>query len=241
MSHLDDMVKLCDKTCSARFSAFLSEAHTAIAARYMEHCGWKSFMLYGGYEGAQRNILGVFPDYEIPSEESFPIRIVRISSRGADKLSHRDYLGGILSLGIERDQTGDIVCDEGGAYAMLLPAAADMAIMQIEKIGRVGVSCTEAKGSKIVRNDKFSEISGTVSSLRLDSVVSTALRLSREKAAALIRSGSVSVNHGTTESVSEIISSGDILSVRGYGRFILAEAGERTKKDRIHITVKKYL
>lgn len=114
--------------------------------------------------------------------------------------------------------------------------------MFIEKIGRVGVKCAYADSDeKIVRNDKFSEISGTVASLRLDCVVGTATRLSREKSCALIRSGSVSVNHGVTESVSDTLKEGDVLSVRGFGRYILSSVGDRTKKDRIHIVIKKYI
>lgn len=77
-----------------------------------------------------------------------------------------------------------------------------------------------------------------MASLRLDCVVGTATRLSREKSCALIRSGSVSVNHGVTESVSDTLKEGDVLSVRGFGRYILSSVGDRTKKDRIHIVIK---
>lgn len=242
VSRIDDMVKLCEKTYTARFSAFLTEAEAALAERYLAYCGFGGYMLYGGYEGAQRVILGVFPQFDEPCSDNFPVAAVKFYGRAAAGLSHRDYLGSLMSLGITRNSVGDIVCCGEKAYAMLSPSAADMAVMQISKIGRAGIKC-EMCGSdeEIVRNDSFSEISGTVASLRLDSVLGTALRMSREKAAQLIRSGSVSVNHGITESVSEILSEGDILSVRGHGRFILDKTGNRTKKDRIHITVKKHL
>ena len=105
----------------------------------------------------------------------------------------------------------------------------------------MGVKTRFADGEALSREDKFSEITATVASLRLDCIISAALKVSREKAAALIRSGSVSVNHGITESVSENVSEGSVLSVRGSGRFILSEIGGSTKKDRIHITIKKYL
>lgn len=242
ISHIADMVKLSERSCTARFSSFLSEGEAELALRFMEYCGGVNYLLYGGYEGASRVVLGVFPDYEEPCFEAFPVKMIHFSSRYAASLSHRDYLGGIMSLGVERDQTGDIICSDEGAYAALLPAAADMAVSVIEKIGRVGVKCRFAdENDHIERNDRFSEISGTVSSLRLDSVLSTAAKLSREKAAVLIRSGSVSLNHKPAGSVSEILKEGDVFSVRGYGRFILSQEGQRTKKDRIHIIIKKYL
>lgn len=241
ISHIADMMQICEKTYTPRFSAFLSEAESALAVRFLDYSGADNYMLYGGYEGAQRMILGIFPQYEEPSAEDFPVKAVKFSGRTVSGLSHRDYLGSLMSLGITRGSVGDIVCCGDKAYAMLSPAAADMALTQISKIGRVGVKCTSAEGEKIVREDSFAEISATVASLRLDCVLGAALKTSREKSAQLIRSGAVSVNHGITESVSENLSEGDVLSVRGHGRFILAGTGDRTKKDRIHITVKKYL
>lgn len=241
ISRIEDMVRICEKTYTSRFSAFLTEAEAARAIRFLEYIHAENYMLYGGYENAGRVILGVFPQFEEPSEEDFPIERVKISGRGADSLTHRDILGSLMSLGITRSSVGDIVRSGEAFYAMLSPAAADMALMQITKIGRTGVKCESARDERIVREDSFSEISGTIASLRLDCVLSLTLRVSREKAAQLIRSGAVSVDHAVTESVSESVSEGNILSVRGHGRFILDRIGDRTKKDRLHITVKKYL
>lgn len=241
VSHIGDMLSICEKSCSPRFSGFLSEGESAIVSEFLMYMGAKEYELFGGYEGAARCILCIYPEYFQPEHEDFPLRTVRFDSRGAGSLTHRDYLGSLMSLGINRSQTGDILCDEGGAYAVLSPAAAEMAVLSITKIGRVGVKTRFADGETIAREDKFSEISATVASLRLDCVTAAAARVSREKAAALIRSGSVSVNHGITESVSENVAEGSVLSVRGSGRFILSEIGSSTKKDRIHITIKKYL
>lgn len=240
IAHIDDMLRLSEKTCAARFSAFLSEAEAVLAEKYLRWCGNTNYLLYGGYGGAQRVVLGVFPGFSEPDPKEFPIAAVRFFGRAVGGLSHRDYLGSLMALGITRSSVGDIICSEEEAFALLLPAAADMAL-GIEKIGRAGVKTELADTSGLERNDSFAEISGTVASLRLDSVLGTALRLSREKACRLIRSGSVSVNHAVTESVSEILSEGDVLSVRGFGRFILDTVGGRTSKDRLHITVKKYL
>lgn len=241
VSRIGDMLTICEKSFNPVFSGFLSEGEQALAEEFLSYMCAEGYDFFGGYEGAMRRILCIYPEYVQPEHSEFPLRTVRFDSRGAASLTHRDYLGSLMALGINRNQTGDILCDDSGAYAVLSPAAAEMAVFGIQKIGRVGVKTRYAEGEALSREDKFSELTATVSSLRLDCVISAALKVSREKAAALIRSGSVSVNHGITESVSENIAEGSILSVRGYGRFILSEIGGFTKKDRIHITVKKYL
>ena len=242
VSRIDDMVKLSEKTYSAKFSGFLTESEYALAEKYLKYIMAENFLFFGGYEGAQRVMLGVFGQYDEPDEKAFPISVVMFSGRMAGTLTHREYLGSIMSLGIERDLTGDIVTGESCAYAMLCTQAAELAVMSIDKIGRNGIKCSYApEGTIIERYDTFSEISATIASVRLDAVISAALRISREKSAQLIRAGAVSVNHGVTESVSETLSEGDVLSVRGHGRYILSSVGDRTKKDRIRITVKKYL
>ncbi len=242
ISHIDDMIRICEKRRCARFTGFLSEREAALSEDYLGYTGFENYMLYGGYEDAQRVVLGVFGQSVEPDKESFPVRTVRFACRSADSLTHRDYLGSLMSLGIERSLVGDIVCGGENAYAMLSPAAAELAVMSITKIGRTGVKCTLSDGSEsIVRCDSFAVITGTVSSLRLDCVLSTALRLSRDKTAQLIRSGAVSVNHSVTEGTASAVKDGDILSVKGYGRFILDKTGDRTKKDRIHVTIKKYV
>jgi RNA-binding protein YlmH len=235
------MVKLCEKSFTPRFSGFLSENESAAAKKFLVYSGIKNYEFFGGYDGAQRLMLCVFPEYAEPLHEDFPLRAVRFDSRGASSLTHRDYLGSLMSLGIDRSRTGDIICDEKGAYAFLCPEAAQMAVMSVSKIGRVGVKSRFADGEAVVREDKFSEMTVTVASLRLDCIVAAALRVSREKAAGLIRSGSVSVDHTISESVSENVAEGSVLSVRGAGRFILSEIGGSTKKDRLRITIRKYI
>lgn len=241
VSRIGDMLAICEKSFRPGYSGFLSEGELVLAEKFLSYMCVKEYELFGGYEGAMRCILCIYPEYQEPERSEFPLRIIRFDSRGAASLTHRDYLGSLMAMGINRNQTGDILCDESGAYAVLSPSAAELAVLNIEKIGRVGVKTRFADGEMPVREDKFSEITATVASLRLDCVISAALRVSREKAASFIRSGSVSVNHGITESVSENVSEGSVLSVRGFGRYILSEIGGSTKKDRIHITIKKYL
>ncbi len=235
----EDMAVLCEKTGQPRFSAFLTEPEAAVASGFLESAGIVNFVLYGGCENAERKILGIFPDYLECDCLQFPVCAVKFYGRGIKGLTHRDYLGALMSLGVARNAVGDIVCGEDETYAMLLPAAAELAL-SMEKIGRAGVKTDRAELNCVVRQFNFSQISGTVASMRLDCILSLALRVSREKAAGLIRSGAVSVNHSVTENVSEPMRENDVISARGYGRFILAQTGGKTKKDRLHVTVKKF-
>ena len=109
VSHIADMVSICERTCSSRFSAFLTEGEAALAERFLRYGGFSHFMMWGGFEGAQRVMLGVFGEYEEPMAEEFPLAAVKFRFRECDSLSHRDFLGSLMSLGITRNQIGDII------------------------------------------------------------------------------------------------------------------------------------
>lgn len=241
-AHLEDMADSSARAFRPCFTFFLTERECAIADRVLSRRGEDCvYMLYGGCEGADRRMCGIFPAYSEPEESAFPLTAVRFSYRPEDKLTHRDFLGCFMGLQIERSLIGDILCSEGETIAVLSNTAAALAA-GITKVGRVGVKQLPLdSGERIIRRDSFREITASVTSLRLDCVLAASLRLSREKAAALIRSSAVSVNHFPVESVSAVLKDGDILSVRGSGRFLLCVGGDLTKKGRIHITVKKYI
>lgn len=240
VSHILDMLEICEKSFQPRFSAFLNEREIALAEDVMTEQGCEAYRLYGGYDDASRKMLGVFPPYW-EEDDCFPITALVFRYRAADKLSHRDFLGAFMSKQVKRSMIGDIIVAEGQATAFVQDSVKSELCSGITKIGSVGVSVSEEKKPVIEALQGFSEKSGTVSSLRLDSVVSMAAGVSREKAASLIKGGNAEVMYAAAESVSCQLSEGDIFSVRGYGKFILASVNGRTKKDRLHITVKKYI
>ena len=239
ISHLLDMIEICEKSYLPRFSYFLNEHEVLLAQSVMEEQRCEAYKLYGGYEEASRKILGIFPPYW-EDAYSFPISALSIKYREADKLSHRDFLGVFMSKQIKRDRLGDIIIESGKAVAFVHDSIKDTLFFEISKIGSVGVRITENKNPVIHSEKNFVEKIGTVSSLRLDSIVGMATGISREKSAMLIKGGNVSVMYSVEMSASRQLSEGDIFSVRGHGKFILYSVNGRTKKDRIHITVKKY-
>lgn len=240
-SHVADMAEICGKKYIPRFSAFLDGRQAAIAESVLNYEGFDNFMFFGGFEGASRVVLGVFPPYSECEKSEFPVKCLAFRYREEDKLTHRDFLGSVMACGINRNMIGDIIVNGGYTAAFVYDSVCGALASEIKKIGSVGVKISVEDEPHIVINEKFSEISGTVSSLRLDCVVSLATRASREKSAQYIRSGNVTVNYDSNVSVSDEMKSGDVFSVRGFGKFILSDIDGKTKKDRLHIRIKKYI
>lgn len=239
VSHILDMIDICEKSYQPRFSFFLDERQVILAEQVMSEQKYEYYKLFGGYENASRKVLGIFPIYW-DEEYIFPISSLTFKYRESDKLTHRDFLGVFMSRQIKRNMLGDIVVGNGRTTAFIYDTVKSMLKFEISKIGSVGVKITEEDLSDFQMEQNFIEKNGTVSSIRLDSIVSLAVGISREKSANLIKSGSVSVMYNVVESPSYQMKEGEIFSVRGFGKFILASINGRTKKDRIHVNLKKY-
>ncbi|MCM1480071.1 MAG: YlmH/Sll1252 family protein, partial [Muribaculaceae bacterium] len=173
VSHLLDMLEICEKSYQPRFSCFLNEHEALLAENVMTEQRCEGYRLYGGYEEASRKILGIFPPYWDDTED-FPIAALAFKYREADRLSHRDFLGAFMSKQIKRNVIGDIIIENGSATAFVHSSVKDALMFEISKIGSVGVKVTEVKDPVIHAENNFTEKSGTVSSLRLDSIVGMA-------------------------------------------------------------------
>lgn len=239
LAHVEDMIGLCERDYSPKYSEFLDERRAMLARSLLTGMGYSFFRFFGGYEGAVRTMLCVYPEYYPPEDGDFPFKAVKFSFRSQDKPTHSQFLGTIMSLQIKRGMVGDIVVSEGSAYVLVCNEAASD-VSALSKIGRTGVKAEFTGFESISRQDSFDELSRSVSSLRLDCVVSAATDLSRDKTSALIRSEGIDVNYSAVFSPSHIMSEGDVFSVRGKGKFILSEIGGRSRRDRIFITLKKY-
>lgn len=240
-SHIADIIDICERKYIPRFTAFLDVNQMEIARSVLGNIGFENFCFFGGFEGSSRQILGVFPPYSECEMSDFPITALEIRYRSEKKLSHRDFLGSFMSCGINRNMIGDIIVNDGLTVAFVYNTVADTILCEVKRIGSEGVKIAENSSPEIKITENFKEITGTVSSLRADCVISLALKLSREKTAQLIRGGNVSLNSRTCESVSHEMNCGDIFSARGYGKFVFSSINGTTKKDRIHITIKKYI
>ena len=224
-----------------KYTGFLDESRQILCKEALDSVCCKNFCFFGGFENATRKMLCVHSDFEVISNEEFPIECLQFGFRRCDELSHRDFLGSLMALGITRESVGDILISEGKAQVFLTKTAAAAARNSIRKIGRIGVKISENADEIIVSEPEFTEISGTVSSLRLDCVLSFVAKISREKAAEEIKSGRVMVNHFVKTNISENLNENDEFSARGKGKFILKKVGNMTKKGKLHINVLKYI
>jgi RNA-binding protein YlmH len=238
---LQDAVELCYSNNCAYFVGFLDEREAALTKEIMKRCGFENYMLWGGYEASERVVFGVFPDYMTPDTTAFPITPLTALFRKSDILSHRDFLGALMGAGIERDTLGDILVEEGRCVLFIRPEIAQYILLQITKIGRVGVKLTQGMQEPLPQGQIFAPLSAVVASSRLDCMVAALTCISREKASALITAGSVMLNHKEETSVSANVHDGDKLSIRGKGRFILDRIGPDTKKGRLSIAGRKYI
>lgn len=236
-----DMYRRCERDFAPVYSHFFDERQCAEAERICSRRNDLLYMLWGGFDEAQRKMLCIYNEYcsDFVKDE-FPMKCLTFSFRKEDKLSHRDFLGTFMGMRLKRETIGDIIIADGIAQVFVTDTAARLISGLPGKIGRVGVKISDCEPFSLRIEQEFQEIGGTVASLRLDCVVSLAAKVSRENAARLIRSEKVSVNHFPILSVSHELREGDIFAVRGSGKFILSNVNGITKKGRIHLVLRKY-
>lgn len=201
-----------------------------------------SFFAEGGIREAERKSIVLFSEYMTKETIENPIRAIVISGNFKfSNLSHRDYLGAILGLGVKREKIGDILICEDCAYVVVHSELTDFFVYNLKNIGKESVSVKEVNLSDIdAPEEEYDEVNLTVSSLRLDSIVSGVCNMSRSKSATLIGQGRVKVNWREIENVSFEIKEGDVLSVRKFGRMKLVEVLGKSKKGKEKIVVRVY-
>ena len=232
-SKLDDGITLCEKRRRAYFFSFLSEREQLLACRHLESAGFHDYAFDGGYPNAERKILGLF-FYE---PEAFPLCAMELCFRKCDKLTHRDFLGALMSLGIERETVGDILVEDGRCVIFVKPEIRDYITSQLFKVGNVGVRIAGADLESLPKGRGFDEKEYSVSSLRLDAVVAAATGLSREKTKSVILSGNVTHNYADCQNISQAVREKDTITVRGKGKYVINGVIGETKKHRIKISI----
>ena len=207
-----------------------------VCDRLAGECG---ALFWGGFEGAERTVLGVFPPFSEPEAGAFPIRCVRIVWKFRE-LTHRDFLGSLLSLGIRKDKIGDIVVGSGECMVMLDEAVSHFVLQNLEKVGGAGVRCEEAEGASVHVQADFEALTDTVASPRLDCVVASLGNMSRTESGRLITNGLVSVDFETVMNQAAPVCEGSTVSIRGHGRFIIDAIGPATRKGRLKFAARRY-
>ena len=240
LSHLEDLARRAQKT-GAAFSRFLTPAETSAAARAFQGRRDVTFLLDGGFAGAERQ-MAVFlqPDWgSFDRDEA--MTALRLTYRKQDALSHRDILGALMALGIKRELLGDLEAANPG-FLICTAQIAPYLLQNLDKAGRVGLNLTPIDFDQLpARSTELEEWKDTVASLRLDAIVAAAFRLSRSEAVRVVEAGLVQVNHEEVLNTVKTRKDGDLLSVRGKGRVRLLETGGESRKGRTWVSFGKYL
>ena len=232
-----DTVNACNKYSKNSYTNFIDPSQQMLIKEKI----LAAHTFFGGYDGAERKILCVaLPFAEINLDE-FPISVLRVDNLSDFPLTHRDYLGSVLALGLKREKIGDILTDYQGAYIILMKDILAYVMDNLKKIGNKGVNVREVSVKDIVIKSKEVQIKYiTSASMRLDAIISSALHISRADALDVISAKRVSVNHKLCEKASYLLNQKDLVSVRGYGRIKIAGIGRLTKKGRINVEIERF-
>ena len=217
------------------FSSFVEEDKIA-QIPFKKDC----FTVWGGAEYTARKMVRFGNKEELGYEQDFPLVVIRfspLSKKFATPLSHRDYLGAILNLGIEREKIGDIFCGDNEGYVICHTDVSGLIVESIDRIGRVSVKAETTTSVPTSFLPKKEERELVVSSLRIDVVVCKLYNLSREDALEIFRENKVRINGVQTTNNAYFLKSGDCISVRGFGKFeFLGEVG-RSSKNKPYVKV----
>lgn len=196
----------------------------------------------GGYNLAERKIIAFYPP-EMEEYLDYPYTVIAIkplNSRFAEELTHRDFLGAIMNLGIERSKIGDIIVKREVCYVFCMKNISEYIMDNLSRIRNTSIITSYDDIDNIDYEPVFEEIKGTVAALRLDCVLALAYNSSRSKLTGYITEGKVFVNGKLITSNAYNLKDGDIISVRGLGKFKYMEEVTRTKKNKLLITINKY-
>ena len=241
LKHFEDLSKTSFNKGFPTYSGFLTLHEQSLLSQAKLS---SKYTFVGGYDYAERKMVCFYDDF-MPEYHPYSVLIVEAhNSKFADNLTHRDYLGSLMNLGIERDVLGDMIkISEQSTYIICKESIADFIVDNCNMVKHTSVVCRiipadELAGLKIVPN--FEEITGSVSSFRLDCILALAFRKSRTQISDLIKSGNVFVNSRLVENASYQLKQGETVSARGFGKFIFAKEGGTSKKGKLYVTLKKF-
>lgn len=225
-------------------TGFLSPKEQRSAEALLNAAGHPRYAAVGGYDGAERRVLVFLPDWMEPEylQSGDYLSVLRCTWFKEDKLTHRDFLGSLMGMGVRRDTVGDILVGDGSCDILTLPTVAGFLKDSLTSAGRVKLHVSEVPLEEVrVPVQERKVLHDTVAALRLDSVLAVGFSISRSKASQLIASGRCAVNWQDTSKSDLAVRAGDVISCRGLGKCRLAEVGSLSRKGRINVTVERYL
>lgn len=250
-ARIDDLCERAERGETA-VSVFLSPRELHFARKRLEERR-AHFLVFGGMADAERNKLYILPDYmegltSVSELEAYgqglDISVLKVSGSGFSKLSHRDFMGSLLGLGIERSVVGDIVVTETGREAIVF-CGSEIVRFLLEAWNKVGNDKVRVENivlpEDFVPVRRFASVMDTVASPRADGVVAALCSLSRDKARELVENEFVEVDYETVVRPDKTLIAPCLVTVRGHGKFKILSVSEQTKKGRYRLIAQKYL
>ena len=225
------------------FTAFLGLSEQEIFWQQEKELRHAGYALEGGCQGADRVVVRFGSEAQLGYQVPFPIVCLHISplqQKFADALSHRDFLGALMNLGINRSTLGDIKVGDREAYLFCLDSISTFICENLTQIRHTHVRCTVTEDFTEIPQEEPETVNIQVQSLRIDAVLSKVYNISREKSLELFRAGKVYVNGRLCENNSRLLKAGETVNARGFGKFSLISEPWETRKGKLAVEAAVY-
>ncbi len=243
-AHLSDLARSAYQQNVYTYSNFLSPDELSLLDDIADDISYISHTCFGGNELSERQVVSFGSEKDFGYPGQFPISVIRITpllAKFSDDLNHRDFLGALMHLGIERDVLGDIIIKDNTAYVFCLNKIADFICDELTKVKHTNIKCEITDLDIPALAPTLVDVEFPVSSLRLDGVIASLIKCSRKEALSLFEERRVTLNGKITGRNSTLLKDGDVFSVRGHGKFIFDHAGGNTRKGKTYVHIKKYI
>lgn len=226
-----------------RVTDFYDPYHAGLVISALEKVPDLGVKSYGGYPGAERVRILIFSDYMQPEEKDWEMAFLSIKGHfHGQRLSHRDFLGAILGLGLRREKVGDILLQDEQAQVVVSAEVAPFIWSHLNRVGRIPVEVQEITREELFPPPRrIREIRATVPSLRLDVVAAAGFGISRNRMAREITAQRLSLNWQLCTELSHPVREGDIISARGRGRVEVTRVTGTTKSGRLAVILQRYI
>ncbi len=207
--------------------------------------GWVSgvrFNSFGGYAKAERRRMVVYPDYYIVETIEPALAYLEVQTKSQTPLTHRDYLGSLMGLGLKREKIGDLLVSDNACQLVVVPELVEFIRIHLDRVGSQKALVQEIEGEQLnIPNLREKIIKSTVASLRLDAITALGFSESRTRMAKEIKAEKVKVNWKVITNPDFSVNPGDIVSFRGHGRMVFQEQTGQSKKGRLGVLLIRYL